>query len=177
MSWHSSSCLLVLSSERGQLHCLDRALNVVQLRLRASNTVQHEGSAALHLQQYLRQQPSLASLKWASLDVRGAAVPSRSQSPSRRKSERSRRKSKGHAAGSSLPLSGMRSPCEYLLVCFERGPLVCLRVSTGCWPSSCRLSALTLCSEYLQWQQFEAAIQLLLSLNWTRIASFQVFTF
>jgi len=53
----------VVAGERGQLQCWDRALN--PLLLRSAPTREQQQASVLHLQQYLRHQPSLVSLKWA----------------------------------------------------------------------------------------------------------------
>lgn len=137
-----------------------------------------DGSAVLHLQQYLRHQPSVLALRWATLpqglsNSRDSQVNATTQF--RLKSMRSIRK-KSRSPG--LPAaqyrnSVNRSAAQHLLVCFERGPIVCLQFLTSCWPGGSLLDSLSLCAEYLVWQQLEAAVQHLLSLKWTNVTSFQ----
>ena len=66
-----------------------------------------------------------------------------------------------------------RAPAHHLLVCFERGPIVYLQLLTSCWPASCSLDSYALCTEYLLWQQLEAAVQHVLSLNWNKVVTIE----
>ena len=174
INWHSSSAFFVISNERGQLQCWDRALNPLLLRLR-NVTGSREGSAVLHLQQYLRHQPSIASLKWADLPQEdskqreNAKIPRQKSMRSNRKKLRSRLLLHDNPAAKAAKVAA-----HHLFVCFERGPLLCLEFLTSCWPGHSSLGSFSLCSEFLVWQQFEAAVQHLLSLNWTKVNSFQV---
>ena len=162
MSWHGSSAFFAVCGERGQLQCWDRALSPLLLRLQQ----QTDGSPVLHLQQYLRHQPSVLALKWP-------ALPQQSNPrPANVKSMRSiRKKSRGFSPAVSTS-SNSRPAAQHLVVCFERGPIVCLQFLTSCWPGG-GMDSLSLCSEYLLWQQPESAVQHLLSLKWTNVRSFQ----
>ena len=174
-----------MSSERGQLQVWDRALNPVPVQLRSS-TVQRENSTVLHLQQYLRQQSCLVGVKWqqqlglqqgsARLSQTEAPTPARNTKvrQSGRKKLRPASSKRKHQLDRYGAAAGGRSPAEYLLLCFERGPVLMLRFLTGCWPASCSLGSLAICSEYVSWRQFQAAIQLLLSLNWSSVSTYQV---
>lgn len=176
LSWHGESAFFTVCGERGQLQCWDRALNPLLLRLQRGT----DGSPVLHLQQYLRHQPSVLALKWAALphdlsNLRDSAVHNTAVPQIRLKSMRSIRKksrSPGVRDAAQCRSHTSRTAAQYLLVCFERGPIVCLQFLTSCWPGGCSLDSLSICSEYLVWQQLEAAAQHLLSLKWTNVRSF-----
>lgn len=176
LSWHGGSAFFTVCGERGQVQCWDRALNPLLLRLQRGT----DGSPVLHLQQYLRHQPSVLALRWAALPERlsnSRECPVNATSQFRLKSMRSIRKksrSSGALLDSAQYRNNMNRPAaQHLLVCFERGPIVCLQFLTSCWPGGCLMDSLSLCSEYLIWQQLEAAVQHLLSLKWTNVTSFQ----
>lgn len=175
MSWHGASAFFTVSGERGQLQCWDRALNPLLVRLQRGT----DGSPILHLQQYLRQQPSVLALKWPALPQNHGNVresPVNTAAAVRLKSMRSIRKKSRSPGGSSTSQyrsnACSRAATQHLLVCFERGPIVCLQFLTSCWPGGCLLDSLSICAEYLLWQQLEAAVQHLLSLKWTNVRSF-----
>ena len=175
LRWHNSSSFFVMSSERGQLQCWDRALNPLLIRLRNA-TGSRDGATVFHLQQYLRHQPSIGSLKWSSqpqqLNNTREAL-SKPVKPMRHKSMRSSR----NKLRSRFPIpqtSSAKAAAHHLFISFERGPVLCLEFLTSCWPANSSLDSLSLCSEFLIWQQFDAAVQHLLSLNWSKVSSFQV---
>ncbi|XP_057377420.1 WD repeat-containing and planar cell polarity effector protein fritz-like [Daphnia carinata] len=176
LSWHGESAFFTVCGERGQLQCWDRALNPLLLRLQRGT----DGSPVLHLQQYLRHQPSVLALKWAALpdhlsSLRESPVHNTATLQFRLKSTRSiRKKSRSPAVRDvgQYRNNTTRTAAQYLLVCFERGPILCLQFLTSCWPGGCSLDSLSICSEYLLWQQLEAAVQHLLSLKWTNVRSF-----
>lgn len=174
LRWHSSSSFFVMSSERGQLQCWDRALNPLLIRLR--NAIgSREGAPVVHLQQYLRHQPSIASLRWSNLpqelnNSRDTQI--KPVKPMRHKSMRSSR-NKLRSRSLISQTTTAKAAAHHLFISFERGPVLCLEFLTSCWPANSALGSLSLCSEFLIRQQFDAAIQHLLSLNWTKVNSFQ----
>jgi len=175
LRWHSSSSFFVMSSERGQIQCWDRALNPLLIRQR-NPTGSRGGATVIHLQQYLRHQPSVASLKWSNLPQQpnnSREAHSKSVKPMRHKSMRSSR-NKLRSRSLIPQTSTARTAAHHLFISFERGPILCLEFLTSCWPANATLGSLSLCSEFLIWQQFDAAVQHLLSLNWTKVNSFQV---
>ena len=161
--------MFTVTGERGQLQCCDRALQPLLLRMPGST----EGSGILHLQQYIRGQPAVTSVKWASVAQQwsGSRDEAVAAVGKRQKSMRSKRK---NLRTRSKPPAVRKTPAQHLIICFERGPIVCLRLLTSCWPSGSLITSLALCSEYVTWQQWEQAVQHLLSLRWTGpVDSFQ----
>jgi len=174
ISWHSSSSFFVISNERGQLQCWDRALNPLLIRLRNASE-SREGAAVIHLQQYLRHQPSITSLKWSNLPQQLNSLREAHSAPMKPARHKSMRSSRNKFRSRFLTPQNNKAnvAAHHLFICFERGPVLCLQFLTSCWPTDSSLGSLSLCSEFLIWQQFDAAVQHLLSLNWTKVKSFQ----
>ena len=153
------------------MQCYDRALNPLLLRFQKGG----DGNAVAHLQQYLRNQPSVLSVKWPASSVHltdskdnVTAYASTANPKSGRSSRKKWRTRKMEDSAGSA-----RAPAHHLLVCFERGPIVYLQLLTSCWPASCSLDSYALCTEYLLWQQLEAAVQHVLSLNWNKVVTIE----
>ena len=119
----------------------------------------------------------MVSLRWASASAKtpSAAAAGSPVSAAKRRSRRWRRgaNAAANASASSASGEGVAAPAECLLVALERGPLLCLRLGTGCWPASASLTSLALCREHLRWRHWAAAVDLLLSLDWNGVHTFQ----
>ena len=171
MNWHETGSLFTVTGERCQLQCCDRALQPLLLRMPGAA----DGSSILHLQQYMRGQPAVINVKWATIAQQSSSLRSQIAPPTAKRQKSMRSKRKPFRAHSKPLNSDRKTPVQHLLICFERGPILCLRFLTSCWPSPGNsINSLALCCEYVNWQQWEFAVQHLLSLRWAGpVESFQ----
>lgn len=137
ISWHSDSALVMISNERSQFQCFDISLSCVKNQLISEDMTP---SNLLDLSGYFTSQPTLLKSCWNKKPELALHTEAYTQ-----------------------------NDC-FLLLLFENGPLACMRFFGGAGLKgdihTSGFTADVLVNKYLNLNQIEKAINILLCLNW-----------